>query len=216
MEWSQFVDAAGKHVRAAVMRKISMFADFPDLGPEDITSEVLTAIWPEYPRFNPTKASFSTWIGMIARRRIIDIWRKRGRQAKRDRGYARSRRENYTSDVHYIEQTDGSGNVERIPLLEWLEAAYNRARFAVKVKRYRRGPAFDVAQAVTCAMLMERVGLSTRAACLLFLDREDLRRAVHFERIPSQMWFVRARKFLRHYTGGRTVSQFREKSVPGA
>jgi RNA polymerase sigma factor (sigma-70 family) len=212
MGWEQFAEAAGKHVRAAVDRKMGMFASFPDLAPDDLVSEVLTAIWPEYPKFNPQRASFPTWVGMIAGRRIIDILRKRDRQAKRDRAYAQGRREAYTPNLPFVEESDEHGNVARVPLVEWLDEKYSLAKHIVKIDRYRRGPAFDVAQVVACAMLMDRLGLTTRAAAMLFQEREDLRRAVRFARIPSQMWFVRARRFFREHARGKTVSDFREES----
>ena len=49
---------------------------------EDVVQEVFTELWKCAGRFDPTKASESTFIGLIARRRSIDWLRKHSRQPK--------------------------------------------------------------------------------------------------------------------------------------
>lgn len=46
---------------------------------EDLTQEIFTEIWKKAATYNPTIASESTFIGMIARRRAIDFIRRQGR-----------------------------------------------------------------------------------------------------------------------------------------
>lgn len=52
----------------------------PDL--EDVVQEVFTELWKCAGRFDPNKASESTFIGLIARRRSIDWLRKHSRQPR--------------------------------------------------------------------------------------------------------------------------------------
>jgi RNA polymerase sigma-70 factor (ECF subfamily) len=47
---------------------------------EDAVQEVFIDVWQSASRFDPEKASEATFIAMIARRRLIDRHRKRGRQ----------------------------------------------------------------------------------------------------------------------------------------
>ena len=47
---------------------------------EDVVQEVFTEVWKKAASFDPTIASESTFIGMIARRRAIDFLRRQGRQ----------------------------------------------------------------------------------------------------------------------------------------
>ena len=49
---------------------------------EDVVQEVFTELWKCAGRFDPNKASESTFVGLIARRRSIDWLRKRARQPK--------------------------------------------------------------------------------------------------------------------------------------
>ncbi len=47
---------------------------------EDLVQEVFTEVWKKSASFNPTLASESTFIGLIARRRAIDFLRRSGRR----------------------------------------------------------------------------------------------------------------------------------------
>ena len=49
---------------------------------EDVVQEVFTDLWKSARRFDPSKASESTFVGLIARRRGIDWLRKHSRQPK--------------------------------------------------------------------------------------------------------------------------------------
>ncbi len=47
---------------------------------EDLVQEVFTEVWKKAASFDPTLASESTFIGLIARRRAIDFFRRSGRR----------------------------------------------------------------------------------------------------------------------------------------
>ena len=49
---------------------------------EDVVQEVFTDLWKSASRFDPSKSSESTFVGLIARRRGIDWLRKHSRQPK--------------------------------------------------------------------------------------------------------------------------------------
>ena len=51
---------------------------------EDAVQEVFIALWKNAARFDPSVASETTFVTMIARRRIIDRWRKTGRRPNGD------------------------------------------------------------------------------------------------------------------------------------
>lgn len=51
---------------------------------EDAVQEIFTEIWTKADRYNPDVASESTYISMIARRRLIDMLRKRGRKPRHE------------------------------------------------------------------------------------------------------------------------------------
>jgi RNA polymerase sigma-70 factor (ECF subfamily) len=47
---------------------------------EDLVQEIFTEIWEKAPSFDPSVASETTFVGLIARRRAIDFLRRTGRQ----------------------------------------------------------------------------------------------------------------------------------------
>lgn len=49
---------------------------------EDAVQEVFIDLWSSAPRFDPKVAAEETFVAMIARRRVIDHWRKKRRQPK--------------------------------------------------------------------------------------------------------------------------------------
>ncbi len=48
--------------------------------PEDAVQDVLLALWKSAPSFDPSKAGESTFVGMLARRKLIDRYRKSTRR----------------------------------------------------------------------------------------------------------------------------------------
>jgi RNA polymerase sigma-70 factor (ECF subfamily) len=51
---------------------------------EDAVQEVFIELWKNASRYDPAVASESTFVTMIARRRLIDHWRQRGRRVNGD------------------------------------------------------------------------------------------------------------------------------------
>ena len=51
---------------------------------EDATQEVFIELWKSAARYDPSVASETTFVTMIARRRLIDLWRKTGRRPNGD------------------------------------------------------------------------------------------------------------------------------------
>jgi RNA polymerase sigma-70 factor (ECF subfamily) len=51
---------------------------------EDAVQEVFIELWKNAARFDPSRASETTFVTMIARRRLIDRWRKAGRRPNGD------------------------------------------------------------------------------------------------------------------------------------
>jgi RNA polymerase sigma factor (sigma-70 family) len=51
---------------------------------EDAVQEVFIALWKNASRYDPRVASETTFVTMIARRRLIDRWRKKGRRPDDD------------------------------------------------------------------------------------------------------------------------------------
>ncbi len=83
----------------------------PNDAAEDVVQEVFIQLWKSAARFDPTRASESTYVGMIARRRLID------RQRRDDaRGSAEEIPEELPSDVNpveAIELTDEAAHAQR-------------------------------------------------------------------------------------------------------
>ena len=49
---------------------------------EDLTSDIFNKALSNFPRYNPEKASFASWIFSIARNTVIDYYRKHARESK--------------------------------------------------------------------------------------------------------------------------------------
>lgn len=69
------IDAHGPVVWAIVRRYLKDNSEA-----EDLVQEIFTEVWKKAAAFDPTIASESTFVGMIARRRAIDSLRRLGRQ----------------------------------------------------------------------------------------------------------------------------------------
>ncbi len=50
---------------------------------EDITQEVFLRVWRKIERYDPTRASLSTWLGVITRNLSIDLARKQSRASQK-------------------------------------------------------------------------------------------------------------------------------------
>jgi RNA polymerase sigma factor (sigma-70 family) len=212
MSWDE--DRVCAMVRAAVERKLPMFAAFRDLEADDLVQDVLIAVRDAYRKFNPELASLSTFVGVVAGRRLIDIYRRRSRQAGREGVYAEAqygrpewsgRGENLqpTIVVEADEVIDPPEETEDFEgevvhegsLADWLSTVYTHARRNLESPRLRSGRRYhNAAQAIASIALKRKLKLTTRGIRGLFEDREELRRAVQFKHLPDQSWFVRSEK----------------------
>jgi DNA-directed RNA polymerase specialized sigma24 family protein len=205
--------AARPHVRAAVGRKLGMFDAFKDLSKEDLINECLIAVHGAMPRFDVARASFSTFVGTVAGRRLIDIWRRRSRQAGREATYAEANwgcsvastycgrdSEKPFTPIDRTTPLDHATAHEPdpapdSPLADWLSTIYALAKRALASEsRYRQGRRFfKVHQVVAVGLLMERESLTPAQARELFERWPHLARAVRFIHLPSPSWFREAK-----------------------
>lgn len=208
-------DRVSAMVRAAVERKLGMFSAFRDLDADDLVQDLLIAIRAAYPAFDPQRASLSTFVGMIAGRRLIDIYRRRSRLASREGFYAEAQygRPEYQGRGESCQPTivveadevidppeeepetvDGEV-VHEGSLADWLCTVYTHCRRTFNKPRHRAGRRYhNVAQAIASVALMRKLKLSSRGVRWLFEDREDLRRAVRFKHVPHDSWFRKSQK----------------------
>lgn len=71
-------------LRALVRREQPLFAAFRDLDIDDLVSEATLAVRKATPHFDPARGAWSTFVWRVAHRRLIDLYRSRARQAKRE------------------------------------------------------------------------------------------------------------------------------------
>lgn len=188
------VEAASPIVRALCAQKMGMFACFRDIGLEDLYQEVmkgvLVAMSRPRSRFNHRKARFATWVGMITTRRLIDVGRHRGRQAKREAHYAEANwgTEPVTESTPLdILTADEPGEPQ--PLADWLGTIYSLAKRALGGKHRHGRHFFNLSQVLCVGLLMERESLSVIDVRELFEQRPDLAKACRFMHVPSLSWF---------------------------
>lgn len=73
---------------------------------EDAAQEIFVELWKSAPRFNSDIASESTFVGMIARRRMIDRVRRQGRQVPTSSGAQQEPTDHSASKVSRFEVSD--------------------------------------------------------------------------------------------------------------
>ncbi len=206
-------DVVGEHF------KLGMFHHFPDIEDQDVIQELLRWAYAEFPKFNPARAKFSTWIVTFAKNRIHNINRGRSRVAKQE-AKACSGRE-YADEAPFI---DGGASERRVPvcypeeiidpptrrpgdgetlegecvggdldlpLVDWLSLVYREAR-RLTADASRERMSYEPAQRVAVAALGRKLNWSVRGIRGVFEDRADLRRAVGFSDLPCRDWFWRA------------------------
>jgi DNA-directed RNA polymerase specialized sigma24 family protein len=108
-------------VEKAVQRELALFAAFPDVDRDNLTSEGMAAVRVAQLRnpFDPKRAAFSTWVYRSASFRLIDLWRHRSRQLRNETCVARRK-------VEYHEYDDGGVTEEDI--LDWCKRIYRDCR----------------------------------------------------------------------------------------
>jgi hypothetical protein len=190
-------------VVGAVHKKRGLFAVFRDIDQKDLLQEgmmraaIMHKTYDDRRHKGQTIAPgrlpkpYSTWITLGVNRCILDIWRKRSRQAKRDSIAAAISVER----TRQAEAEDASVPWPDEPrsLAWWLRDVYAKA-VAARPPTIRRGPkGFSPAVAVAIGALMARMKLSTRAAAMFLAEKPEILVALGLKKAPSQRWLVKAR-----------------------
>lgn len=198
-------------VKPIVLKRFRMgrFDQFFELSKEDVAQELIRWALAEFHKFDPAKATFSTWLTMFATARIHNLHRDRSRQGVREGRYASTteyRRDGDGNRVPVVypeevidpadpepETVEGEivGGAGDLLLADWLHTVYIHAR-RITATQKQQGWTYERAQAIAVGFLIRKLGISTRGARGLFEDRVDLCRVVGFPPLPSRMWFARA------------------------
>ena len=179
-------DRARALVHAVALRKIGMFAAFPEIGLEDLISEGLIAARSAWTKFTSSKATSSTYISMVAGRRIIDMMRRLTRERSRQIAYC-----------PIVDLDQGYEPPEG--MAEWLEDTYQRIRkgmedrgIPLKIEDAEGRPSLcNRAQALALYAWKGKYRLSCRQAASLLVNQDDLRLAVRLMMVPSYKYFCR-------------------------
>ncbi len=86
---------------------------------EDVVQDVMLKVWTGAKMFDPSKASFATWVYRMTRNRWIDHQRKHGRMDVRDPELMKTIADDEvpSAEVGFMEQEDTSWLAEEIALL---------------------------------------------------------------------------------------------------
>jgi RNA polymerase sigma factor (sigma-70 family) len=71
-------------VRAVARRLLPLFDLFPDIELADLCQEGLIGALKSKRKFDPRRATLSTSVTLVAKRRIVDLYRRRSRGARRE------------------------------------------------------------------------------------------------------------------------------------
>jgi RNA polymerase sigma-70 factor (ECF subfamily) len=88
---------------------------------EEVTQDVFLRVWQKAPEFDPARGSFRSWILQIARRRIINELRERGRRPRLDGG----------SEAALVDLAAHDGGPEEQAWAQFRKAAVRRALAAL-------------------------------------------------------------------------------------
>ena len=200
-------------VRAAVGRKLHLFAHFHDLHRTDLVQEATLALRAALPSFDPLRGSLSTFVAQVCGNTLIDILRQRSREAKRQAVYSEATwgmpevQHAARESVDRTSPLDALTASEPEPepsLCDWLSRVYCLASRATPGIRQvvHKGRHYRVAQVLAVGLLMHRETLLSAGECrALFKGRPDLCRAIHFARpeqsehlvrVPGDRWFEQA------------------------
>lgn len=196
-------DSTIRMVRAAVRRKRAMFPDFR-AAEDDLNQEGLKAVFLAQSKYDPGKATWSTFVGMVVGRTCMTIARGNARRAARE-AKAAVTQDAAAKVVEWVDlaRADGlpggmGGDDETVE--DWAAKVYRQAVETFPPRRQGRGGRnwFPPAQVLVAVLVMRRLSLSTRGAEMYFGDNRSLRESIGMERHPSRMWFQRAASYVTH------------------
>lgn len=173
--WTDADESRARRIaRKVADAKWAMFSAWPEYSPEDLQQEALKAIRKAHPRFDPTRASYSTYAYMAAGMRILDLWRSRGRKADHE--------DKFRADARYAnsngaaaEEHDDEDHEQT--LTQWVRMIRADAHRALKHQ----------AKAMQFALgcLMVRLSLSPRGAIGALANMPEIRTALGIDKLPS-------------------------------
>lgn len=208
-------DGMRRLVAEAVRKKRGLFERFDDVDEEYLIQEGMLRAIDMHASYDPKRNKgkepergkfpkpYSTWITRGVNFRLLDIFRKRSRQAKRDGAAAAVTQARHGKAVPQgkgsrldicVEDAGVPWPEEPRSLAFWLREVYARAAAAFPPKARRGPPGFTQAKAIAIGALIQRMKLSTRAAAMFLAQKPDIRAAVALPRVPSHGWLVKAKK----------------------
>jgi DNA-directed RNA polymerase specialized sigma24 family protein len=213
MVWHK--DGVRRLVVEAVRKKRGLFSRFDDIEEEDLVQEGMIRALDMHASYDEKRhkgkaaepgklpKAYSTWITRGVNYRLLDLWRKRSRQAKRDgaaaavtqarQGKAVAQGEGARLEI-CVEDAGIPWPEEPRSLAFWLRDVYAKAAAAYPPRPRRGPPGFSQAKAIAIGALIGRMKLSTRAAAMFLKDKPELLAAIALPRVPSQRWLAKAKK----------------------
>lgn len=186
--------------------KVGLFAAYKDLNNDDLVQDCITAIFEDWPSYNPQYAP-STYMTMIAERHLLDVSRRRSSERRRQRAAA-------VADVSFDDLVAGKADYADGTIAEWVAHVYAAARKKYTAKRWRNGRKFyNVAQYVAIAALCHRLKLTIRACETYLTEKQDVRDALKLHRVPTYRSIARAIRFVRQElvtTSAQVVTESRD------
>lgn len=184
-EWSIETEAhAVAIVGRVIERNGKLFRRYPEYDSVDLESECMLAVRRGYARWNSAKCAFNTFAYRAARNRMVDLFRRRHREAKREGKVIKSK-------VDYVYDPDPQ---DHAALVDWLSETYREICGIIRLAKPSgppaRGPggrpkAFTAHQACAIMALQRRMNLSTRGVEMVLKQRADLRDAIGLGRVPD-------------------------------
>jgi hypothetical protein len=196
-----FPEDQAKAVITALVKKrlYGMFAPYQGRwGIDDLVSEGLMAARAQWPKYDRTRAAASTFLYQRARSRIFDILRGENRRQRRDHIACELKPEVQAPPT--LPDMDPFEWSADVPLVEWFAGVYRASRTFYAGGRHKQGRRFyNAGQVSAIGALALRLKLSTRGCRLLLLERDDLRRAIHLKRVPTQQYLCRVIRISRNF-----------------
>lgn len=163
-------------VRATAARKMGMLSAFRDVEPDDLVQEGLLSLVRSGQRFDPAKASLSTFIGLVVGRSAISIWRTRSRLARRDAVAAE-----FGPGAEYTHEPSDLGDI-----VDWAAAIRAQARLTYGSAMHRIGRRhYRIDRVASLVLVMERLKLTAGQARALLAVNKPLLRAMGFLHSPG-------------------------------